>query len=137
MKEKEWRLNHLTFGVCVGAIASYAFLSSPYISNESAFMILIFNFLFVSLTFPLNGALTRKLFLLLVGNVIGLLWNLLFSLFAYVGVHYLGEFFNTLYMILSPFVNLVWIVSFWSLSLTALAGSKTHKQKIKGIKFDN
>ena len=127
MKESGWTMNHLIFGFFIGAIASYAILSSPHISNESAWMLTIFNFFFISLTFPLNGALTRKLCMLLIGDVIGLLWNYLFSLLAYTVVYHFGEFFNTLYIILSPFLNLVWIVSFWSISLTALANSKNRK----------
>ncbi len=130
MKASGWTMNHLIFGFFVGTIVSYAFLSSPHINNESAWMLTIFNFLFISLTFPLNGTLTRKLSMLLIGDVIGLLWNYLFSLLAYTVVYHFGEFFNTLYIILSPFLNLVWIVSFWSLSLTALASSK--KREIEG-----
>lgn len=125
MKESGWRVNHLISGFFIVAIASYTFLSFSYISNESAFMLTIFNFLFVSLTFPLNGTLTRKLSMLLIGNIVGFLWNYLFSLFSYNVAHYFGDFFNTLYIILNPFVNLLWIVSFWSLSLTILANSKT------------
>ena len=134
MKENEWKVNHLIFGFSVGAIASYMLLSSSFVSSESVYMLIIFNFFFVSLTFPLDGTLTRKLSMLLIGNIIGLFWNYLFSLFAYTVAYYLGEFFNTLYIILSPLVNLIWIVSFWSISLTALTNSKDKKL---GLRFDN
>lgn len=134
MKENEWKIDHLIFGFSVGAIASYMLLSSSFVSSESVYMLIIFNFLFVSLTFPLDGTLTRKIFMLLIGNIIGLFWNYLFSLFAYTVAYYLGESFNTLYIILSPLVNLIWIVSFWSISLTALANSKDKKL---GLRFDN
>jgi hypothetical protein len=134
MKENEWRIDHLLFGFSIGAIASYMLLSSSFVSNESVYMLIIFNFLFVSLTFPLDGTLTRKISMLLIGNIIGLFWNYLFSLFAYTVGYYLGESFNTLYIILSPFINLIWIVSFWSISLTALANSKDKKQ---GLRLDN
>ncbi|MFZ0965293.1 MAG: hypothetical protein WAN82_01530 [Candidatus Bathyarchaeia archaeon] len=134
MKENEWRIDHLIFGFSIGAIASYMLLSSSFVSSESVYMLIIFNFLFVSLTFPLDGTLTRKISMLLIGNIIGLFWNYLFSLFAYTVAYYLGEFFNTLYIILSPLVNLIWIVSFWSISLTALANSKDKKL---GLRFDN
>jgi hypothetical protein len=134
MKADEWKINHLIFGIFIGVIASYALLSLSYISSESAYMLIIFNFLFVSLTFPLNGTLKKKLVMLFVGNAIGLFWNYLFSLFAHSVTNQLGEFFNTLYIILSPFLNLVWIVSFWSLSLTALANSKNEKV---GVGLDN
>lgn len=134
MKENEWKVNHLIFGFSVGAIASYMLLSSSFVSSESVYMLIIFNFLFVSLTFPLDGTLTRKLSMLLIGNIIGLFWNYLFSLFAYTVAYYLGDFFNTVYIILSPFVNFIWIVSFWSISLTALANSKDKKL---GLRLDN
>jgi len=134
MEENEWRIDHLPFGFSIGAIASYMLLSSSFVSSESVYMLIIFNFLFVTLTFPLNGTLTRKISMLLIGNIIGLFWNFLFSLFAYTVAYYLGESFNTLYIILSPFVNLIWIVSFWSISLTALANSKDKRQ---GLRLDN
>ena len=134
MKENEWRIDHLIFGFSIGAIASYMLLSSSFVSSESVYMLIIFNFLFVSLTFPLDGTLTRKLSMLLIGNIIGLFWNYLFSLFAYTVAYYLGDFFNTVYIILSPFVNFIWIVSFWSISLTALTNSKDKKQ---GLRLDN
>jgi len=131
MKENEWKVNHLIFGFSVGAIASYMLLSSSFVSSESVYMLIIFNFLFVSLTFPLDGTLTRKISMLLIGNIIGLFWNYLFSLFAYTVAYYLGDFFNTVYIILSPFVNFIWIVSFWSISLTALTNSKDEKQRLR------
>jgi hypothetical protein len=134
MKENEWRIGHLLFGFFVVAIVSYVLLSSSFVSSESVYMLIIFNCLFVSLTFPLNETLPKKLSMLLIGNVIGLFWNYLFSLFASTVAYNLGDFFNTLYMVLSPFINLVWIVSFWSMSLAAFANSKNKKQ---GLRLDN
>jgi hypothetical protein len=131
MKENEWKVNHLFFGFSVGAIASYMLLSYSFVSAESVYMLIIFNFLFVLLTFPLDGTLARKLSMVLIGNIIGLFWNYLFSLFAYTVAYYLGDFFNTVYIILSPFVNFIWIVSFWSISLTALTSSRDKKRRLR------
>jgi hypothetical protein len=131
MEENGWKISHLLFGFLIIAIISYVLLFSSVINSESVYMLVIFNFLFVSLTFPLDGTLTRKISMLLIGNVVGLFWNYLFSLFAYTVAYYVGGFFSTLYIILSPFVNLVWIVSFWSISLTALANSKDKKLRVK------
>jgi hypothetical protein len=64
-------------------------------------------------------------FMLLVGNVVGLVWNYLFCLFASTAADNLGSIFNIFYIILSPFINLVWIVSFWSISLTVLTNPKS------------
>lgn len=134
MKETISRINHLILVVSLTATAFCVFLSFIFINQESTIMLVVFNLLFVSLTFPLKGTLIRKAYLLLIGNVIGLCWNYLLLLFAYCGVYYLGEFFNALYVILSPFANLVWIVSFWSISLTALSNSENRKL---GIRIDN
>jgi hypothetical protein len=131
MKEGESKFNYLIFGFSAVGIASCVFLSLLFINEESTIMLIVFNLLFASLTFPLNGTLIRKAYLLLMGNIIGLFWNYLFSLFAYTVAHHLGESFNVLYMILSPFVNLVWIVSFWSISLTALASSENRKVRLR------
>jgi hypothetical protein len=128
MKKSEFRINHLVFGFSAGAVATYTLLSFPYIGKESALMLMIFNFLFVSLIFPLKGTLKRKLFMLLAGNIVGLLWNCLFSLFVAAVANYFGNLFDSLYLILNPFANLVWIVSFWSISLTVLAKPKTEKR---------
>jgi hypothetical protein len=131
VKENNWKVRHLLLGFPIGALISYMLLFFPYNGNKSAPMLIIFNFLFISLIFPLNGPLKAKIFLLLMGNAIGFLWNNLFWLFAHHVVDFLGEPFNTLHMILSPMINLIWIVSFWSISLTVLAHSKTKKEDNK------
>jgi len=124
MKENTLKIDHLTVGFFAGAVVSYMLLSSSFIGNESAFMLIIFNFLFILLTFPLGGKLTMKLLMLLIGNIIGLLWNSLFSSFTHILAYHFGEIFSNLYIITNPFLNLVWIVSFWSITLTALAKSE-------------
>ena len=131
MEKSEFRINHLIFGFSAGAIVSYILLFFSNIGNESVFMLVIFNFLFVSLIFPLNGTLTRKLSMLLAGNIIGLLWNCLFSMLVAAVANYFGGFFDTVYIILNPFVSLVWIVSFWSISLTVLANSKKENRMLR------
>lgn len=122
------KANHMVFGLLLGAAVSSIFLSFPFIQEETRFTLIIFNFLFISLTFQLNGTLQRKVCMLLTGNVIGLFWNSIFSLFAGTASSYFGEFCNVLFIILNPFLNLIWMVSFWSISLTLLTASKTKKQ---------
>lgn len=135
MKERTKRISYSlsvfsVLGICLCLLFSFAL-----INIESTSMLIVFNLLFASLMFPLKGSLTRKTCLLLVGNVVGLFWNYLLYLFAFLGVGCFGEFFNVLYLILSPFANLIWIVSFWSLSLTALVNSETGR--IGGLEIDN
>lgn len=96
-------------------IASYSF-----INDESMITLLIFDVLFVSLAFQLNGTLTRKLSLLAAGTALGLFCNLTFVSFSVAGVEYFGQAFNVFYGISFPVLNTLWIVTFWSLTLTAL-----------------
>jgi len=128
MKGSEVRINHLILGFLAATFTSYLLLSSLHINNESTFMIIAFNFLFVILTFPLNGRLSRKLAMLLIGNFVGLFWNSIFSSFAAAASNHFGKSFETLHIILNPFINLIWIVSFWCISLTALSNSKTRSR---------
>ncbi|HEY4674898.1 MAG TPA: hypothetical protein VIH48_02460 [Candidatus Bathyarchaeia archaeon] len=121
MKEGKQILIHSIIGFSMGIILSYTLLSLPFVNNESSWTLPAFNFLFVSLTFPLNGALVKKVFLLITGDFVCLLWNYLISLLAHTFVYSFGDIFNTLYMIFTPLLNLFMIVSFWSVSLTVLA----------------
>ena len=128
LKEKMVRIRHSILGFLAGIIVTYILILSFYLVNsEAAFMLIVFDFLFVSLVFPLDGSFVKKIGLLLIGNVIGLLWNSVFSSFTYVAACYFGGFLNVLYMILNPLLNLIWVVSFWSISLSVLASSKTVK----------
>lgn len=126
-RKLELRSSHIVLGFLVATVFSCAILFSHYVSDESVFMLIAFNFLFASLTFPLNGSLATKALLLSMGNIIGVLWVFLFSMFIHAVADYFGAAFNALYLILGPFVNLVWIVTFYSLSLTVLANAKNRK----------
>lgn len=100
------------------------FLSSLFINQTSTFMLAVFNLFFIMLTFPLDGKLVNKTSLLLVGNVIGVFWNYFFYQFTLHGTYHFGVFFNAFCAFLNPFANLLWIVSFWSISLTLLTNAE-------------
>jgi hypothetical protein len=85
---------------------------------QSTATLVIFNILFLSLFFQLNGTLNLKLSLLAVGNLTGLCWNFIFNSFVMAGTAIYGGTFNRLCLILFPFLGSLWIISFWSLSLT-------------------
>jgi len=125
IEENDLKIKHLVFGFLI--VTSSMPLFFLFLSSESAVPLIVFNFLFVSLIFPLNGSLATKISLLLMGNVIGFFWNQLFSLFVYTVVYYIGGSFNVLHMLLNPIVNLLWMVSFWSMSLSVLVSSKNER----------
>ncbi len=120
-------LNRITSAFLIEAIilcnvASYILItnSHSYANIHSTATLVIFNLLFVFLMFQLHGSLNRKLGLLAMGNLMGLCWNLVFNFFNIAGVYSFGENFNILYMVVFPFLSSLWMVSFWSLSLTVL-----------------
>lgn len=125
MKAHKWKISHLIIGSLIGLIMSSAIFLSHLISEESIIMLVIFNLLFISLIFPLDGPLSAKTILLSAGNIIGFAWNYLFYLFLYDVTISLKVRFDSAFIIVSPIANLLWIVSFWSISLTTLSSSKT------------
>ena len=120
-------MRHLIFGLTIATIISLIFYQLLQVSGESLLFLILFNFLFVATLFPLNGFLKRKLVLLLAGNFIGFLWNNIFYLFAFSATEHFGGIFTTFFLILSPFLNLFWIVSFCSISLTFISPSKNKR----------
>lgn len=123
------RASHLFFGFSGIAVLSFLAWNSPYIHEDAAFMLTIFNIFFVSLIFPLEGALVGKVLLLLIGNAVGWLWNFAASTLESIILGFFGAQLNVLFTIANPFVNLIWIVPFWSVSLTLLARSRKLGEK--------
>lgn len=88
--------------------------------SETLQALLVFNTLFVCMLFPLEGSLKRKMTVLFVGNITCFTWNTLFSIFTGAAIAYIGEGFKALVAFLNSLLNLLWIVSFWSISLAFL-----------------
>jgi hypothetical protein len=95
--------------------------SLRFINLETTITLTFFNLLFATLIFQLNGSTTRKMSMLAMGNLTGFFWNLVFYYLASTGTAYFGKTFTALYTIIYPLLNLMWIVPFWSLSLSFLA----------------
>jgi hypothetical protein len=87
------------------------------INFQSTITLVIFDALFISLIFQLNGSVLKKISLLAVGNIVGLFWNLIFYYFYLAGYDHFGLAFTAFYTLIYPILNLMWIVPFWSLSL--------------------
>jgi hypothetical protein len=123
--------SRLVLGFFLEAIVLCLITSFRFINIESTVTLLIFNLLFLSLTFQLNGSLNRKIGMLALGNIIGLFWNFLLYFFAIAGAMFFGEIFNVFYAVFYPFLNFMWIVSFWSLSLSVLPNPKSMHAEVK------
>jgi hypothetical protein len=103
--------------LCSELIALCLFVAFRFVSLESAITLSLFTFLFGSLTFQLTGSFHRKLCLLTLGNLLGLFWNFVFFYFSSAGTMLFGKTFGAAYTIIYPFLNLLWVVPFWSLSI--------------------
>jgi len=129
-RKLEWKTSHMFLGFAAATIFSVALLFFNYMNLGTAFTLIAFNFLFAPLTFTLNGSLRMKIFLLFAGNVVGLLWNGLFSSFVSAVAVGRVELLSVLYLVVSPFMNLVWIVTFYSVSLTILARPEIGRARV-------
>jgi hypothetical protein len=123
--------SRLVLGLFLEVIALCLIASFRFINVESAVTLLFFNFIFIFLTFELNGTLNRKLGMLALGNIIGLFWNFILYFFIITGTVYFGDLFNVFYAIFRPFLNFMWIISFWSLSLAAFPKPKNLQLEVK------
>jgi hypothetical protein len=110
-------LNRIVSLIFLEAIILCLIASFRLINLQSTVTLLIFNILFVSLIFQLNGSVLKKIFMLTAGNIVGLFLNLIFYYFSLAGYDYFGVVFNAFYTLIYPILNLMWIVPFWSLSL--------------------
>lgn len=115
------RISRITLGVFLFELVILCLAASHFLINlETMILLSIFDLLFVSLAFQLNGTLIQKLLLLALGNGLGLFCNFVFISFNIVGEEYFGQISNVFYAFFYPILNVLWIVTFWSLSLTAL-----------------
>jgi hypothetical protein len=121
---------HMSVGVGTTAIILLIYLSLHHILDEYALIsISIFNFLFIFLLFPLEGALFQKIYLLVAGNIVGLVWYFIKSSFGAASVFYLGtNALKIITVVIGPIIDLVWVVSVWSLSLSVLASAKKRNE---------
>jgi len=126
-------LNHIgtvllleAIALCV--IASFRLINPLSAATQALVSLLFFNILFASLFFQLDGKLNLKLLLLMLGNFIGLCWALIFHNLSLSGTIFFGSTYNHLSLVFFPFLSTLWVVSFWSLSITILRRSKFHKE---------
>jgi len=125
---------HMSVGVGVAVAMFLVYSSLHYTLNETALVsIAIFNFLFIFLIFPLEGSLSRKVFLLVLGNLVGLAWYLIQTLLVAVSAPYLeAGTLKVVYIVVWPIINLIWIVSVWSLGLSVLASARRRNKLEEG-----
>lgn len=113
---------HVVIGGFFALLVFLAFWLLRLIVNESAASsLLLFDFLFVFLLFPLKGRLWHKLALLTMGNMVGLTSSFLLS---FSGVSEEENSRNILFVLAYPIVNMIWIVVMWAIGLSVLASKR-------------
>jgi len=121
----------MSVGIGAAAIMLFIYFALCRILSESALIsIALFNFLFVFLLFPLEGPLFRKVCLLAAGNIVGLAWHFIMLAFGVASVLYLGpDAFKIITVVIGPIIDLLWIVSVWSLGLSVLASAQRRDEE--------
>jgi hypothetical protein len=125
---------HLSVGVGVAVVLFLVYSLLRCTPSEPALVsIAVFNFLFIFLIFPLRGPLLRKVFLLVSGNLVGLAWYFIRSSSLAASAYYLGvDAFKVLYVVIGPIIDLIWIVSVWSLGLSFISVRSEEKRTGEG-----
>lgn len=126
----EFKINHLVAALFVETIVLCLILAIRFINIATTATLAIFDLFFFSLTIHLKGTLSKKLGILTLGNITGLIWNLVLHYFAIAGATFFGEQFKLLYAVFYPFLNFMWVVSFWSLSLAVLPKPKSAQAEV-------
>ena len=107
--------------VAVSLLACFRF-----VNTNSTVLLAIFDLFFLALFFQLNGSSTLKVGLLTTGTIIGLVWNAIFQQFSTTAFAHFGVAANTVFTVIYPLLNLMWIVPFCSLSLSILPRLEVH-----------
>ena len=95
-----------------------------YFDLSALFAVVFFNLLFVFFVFPLEGPLSRKAVLLIVGNGVGALWYLIEFSFEDTLFLLNMESLRMLFLVAKPLIDFAWIVTIWSISLSMLSPRK-------------
>lgn len=123
---------HMAVGlVLVTGIISLHLLLIRGLDLSALVAIIVFNFLFVFLLFPLEGPLHRKIVLLIVGNTVGVLWYIIQLSFTDAFYFLNTETFRIMLLVAKPLIDFVWIVAVWSISLSMLTSYKIKTERLE------
>ncbi len=120
-------LFHLVIGIVLMIfILIFHVLWIGQFDNSTMITLVFFNLIFVFLLFPLDGPLMHKFILLISGNLVGTLWYILQAFFDQVFFFTGLEVLRIMLLFVKPLTDFMWLVVFWSFSLSILSSTK-HK----------
>lgn len=121
---------HLFIGLVLMIFALILqFLWIGRLDNPTMVALVTFNLLFVFLLFPLDGSLFQKFILLISGNFVGILWYILQIFFEQTFFFTDLKFFRILVLLVKPLTDFMWLVVFWSFSLSIFSSKKLKVQR--------
>jgi hypothetical protein len=112
-------LDALLLALCALTIIICATITNKWLMDgPSVIILLLFNAFFILILSQLYGNIPIKVSILIVGNLLGTALNILFYAFAQ-DIHALFGLSTSIVLTVTyPILNFVWIVPFWSLSLS-------------------
>lgn len=125
-------LFHLVVGIILMICTlSFHVLWIGKLNNPSMMALTFFNLLFVFLLFPIDGSLLQKFILLISGNLVGTLWYILQTFFEQAFLFTETEIFRIILLLFKPLIDFMWLVVFWSFSLSIISSTKRKTQRRK------
>lgn len=126
---KKWTLEGPVFVLGLPKEAKFSIVMAW--QRSGFFSIIVFNFLFVFLAFPLRGLLWRKVAWLFFGSAVGLLWNFIRWSLLVVAAYQMGaSAFNVIDFLTGPFLDFLWVVPVWSIGLSVLVSVEKRNRKV-------
>ena len=107
----------------------FLYIFAQLLESSALITILVFNILSIILTFPLKGPLWCKIAWLGMGNLMGVVWNLVRSSLITVATGIETQTFSLTIFVLGPVTDFIWLVPVWSLGISALSSLEHHKRR--------
>ncbi len=120
------QLAHVVIGLAITPL--FIFPLHFILEGSALVSIIVFNLMFIILTFPLKGPLWCKVLWLGLGNLVGSAWNL--TRFSLIDATAELVGFKFLQFLIGPAIDFLWMVPVWSVGLSVLVF--TERRKISG-----
>ena len=118
---------HMLVGVTF--IIFFFYIFAQLLEGSALVTILVFNILSIILTFPLKGPLWCKIAWLGMGNLIGVVWNLVRLSLVTVITGVETEPLSLVDFFLGPVTDFIWLVPVWSLGVSALSALEHQRRR--------
>jgi len=119
---------HVVIGAVI--VIVLVFVLQDFLNDATLLSLIVFNMIFLFLTFPLRGPLWCKIVWLMLGNAVGVLFGIIRLSFSFA----LRNDFQGIDFFLNLIIDFLWIVPIWSLALSFLGMMKHRKNGVENPK---